>query len=83
MTVESLLEHPPVMDFLRRATREQIARIPPELRGDMPRIVEVAKSHGVQISPLLAAYASTIQRNQRTRQILQPAQPLATQGASQ
>jgi len=30
----------------------------------MPKIVATAKARGIQVSPLLAAYAAAIQRNQ-------------------
>ncbi len=69
--IEELLSHPPVMDFLTRATRQQIAQIPPDLRGAMPDIVAAAKAKGVKVSPILALYAATIQRNQN--QANQPA----------
>lgn len=68
MAVEEIMRQPPVMEFLTRATRQQVARIPPELRGSMPQIVAAAKARGVQVSPILAAYASTVQRNQNTQQ---------------
>jgi hypothetical protein len=68
MAIEEILSHPEVKEFLTRPTRQQIAKIPPELRGDMPNIVAAAKARGVPISPLLAAYASTIQRNRDQRQ---------------
>ena len=64
IAIEELLAHPAVREFLTRPTRQQIAQIPLELQGDMPNIVETAKARGVQISPLLAAYAGAIQRNQ-------------------
>ncbi len=85
MAVESLLEHPGAMEFFTRPTRQQIATIPPELRGNMPEIVAAAKSRGVQVSPLLAAYAATIQRNrgQKQQQSVQPQPVPASQGAAQ
>lgn len=68
MAAEEIMRQPPVMDFLTRATRQQVARIPPELRGSMPEIVAAAKARGVQVSPILAAYAAAIQRNQNAQQ---------------
>jgi hypothetical protein len=82
MEVEALLEHPGVREFFTRPTRAQLAAIPPELRGQMPEIVEAARSRGVHISPLIAAYAATIQRNRSQGQSPQRQQP-ALQGASQ
>jgi hypothetical protein len=87
MTVEALLAHPGVMDFLTRASKQQLARIPPDLQGQMPQIVAAAKVRGVPISPILAAYAATIQRNQGGRRPAQPpapsSQPAQMQGAPQ
>ena len=68
IAIEHILAHPPVMDFLTRATRQQVAQIPPDLRGAMPDIVNLAGKRGVRVSPILAAYAATIQRNQGQRQ---------------
>jgi hypothetical protein len=82
MGVEALLEHPGVREFFTKPTRAQLAAIPPELRGQMPEIVEAARSRGVHISPLIAAYAATIQRNRSQGQSPQRQQP-ALQGASQ
>jgi hypothetical protein len=84
--VESLLEYPPVMDFLTRATPRQIATIPPELRGSMPEIINEAKARGVKISPILATWAVTVQRNragQTNQQSSQQVQQPDVQGAIQ
>jgi hypothetical protein len=87
MTAEALLDHPGVMDFLTRASKQQLARIPPDLQGQMPQIVAAAKVRGVPISPILAAYAATIQRNQGGKRPAQPppssSQPAQMQGAPQ
>jgi hypothetical protein len=64
MAIEELLAHPDVREFLTRPTRQQVAQIPSELRGDLPNIVAAAKGHGVPVSPLLAAYAAAMQRSQ-------------------
>jgi hypothetical protein len=84
MAIEEVLAHPGVKEFLIKPSRAQIAQIPLDLRGEMPNIVQAARSRGVPVSPLLAAYAATIQRNQG-QQFNQP-QPLqqpASQGAQQ
>jgi hypothetical protein len=87
MTVEALLDHPGVKDFLTRASKQQLARIPLDLQGQMPQIVAAAKVRGVPISPILAAYAATIQRNQGGKRPAQPppssSQPAQMQGAPQ
>jgi len=68
MATEELMAQPAVMQFLTRATRQQVARIPPDLRGDVPGLVSLAKQRGVQVSPVLAAYAAAVQRNQAAQQ---------------
>jgi hypothetical protein len=64
MAIEELLAHPDVREFLTRPTRQQVAQIPSELRGELPNIVAAAKGRGVPVSPLLAAYAAAMQRSQ-------------------
>lgn len=68
MATEELMSQPAVVDFLTRATKQQVAKIPSDLRGSMPEIVAKAKSRGVQVSPILAAWAASIQRNQESKQ---------------
>jgi hypothetical protein len=79
--IDEILAHPQVKEFLLRPSRQQIAQIPLELRGDMPKIVATAKARGIQVSPLLAAYAAAIQRNQAGQS--QAMQPTQAQGATQ
>jgi hypothetical protein len=80
MAIEEILAHPDVNEFLTRPSRAQLAQIPLELRGRMPEIVAVAKSRGMQVSPLLVAYAAAMQRN-KTGQAQQQAPP--AQGVQQ
>jgi hypothetical protein len=80
MATEELMAQPAVMDFLTRATRQQVAQIPLDLRGTMPDVVALAQKRGVKVSPILVAYAATIQRNQ-SGQSAQPAQ--SQNGAAQ
>ena len=61
--VNAALSHPAIMDFFTRPTRQQIATIPLELRGQMPEIVAAVRSRGVLVDPLVAAYAASIQGN--------------------
>ena len=82
LTVEELMSNPGVRDFFTKPTRAQLATIPDSLKGQMPEMVEAARVHGVHISPLIAAYAATIQQNRNQRQPVQQQQPV-TQGASQ
>ena len=73
MATEELMGQPAVMEFLTRASRQQVARIPPDLRGQMPDVVSLAEKHGIKVSPILAAYAAAIQNN-RGAQASQSAQ---------
>jgi hypothetical protein len=68
MAVEEFITQPGVRDFFTKPTRQQLAAIPPDLRGQMPEIVQAAKQRGVQVSPLLIAYAATVQRNRGQQQ---------------
>ena len=81
--VEQLLSHPGAMDFFTRPTRAQIASIPLELRGNMPEVVAAARTRGIPISPLLAAYAASIQRNRTNQQQQQQPAQSQPQGAAQ
>ena len=63
MATEELMGQPAVMEFLTRASRQQVARIPPDLRGQMPDVVSLAEKRGIKVSPILAAYAAAIQNN--------------------
>lgn len=84
MATEELMSQPAVMDFLTRATRQQVAQIPPDIRGAIPEIVTMAKKRGVQVSPILVAYAATIQQNRGQNQSSpQPTQLTAPNGAGQ
>jgi hypothetical protein len=90
MAIEEILAHPDVNRFLTRLTRQQLSQIPLELRRNMPQIVSIARSKGIPVSPILAAYAATIQHNQAGSQpdqsgsAVQPAFiPYPSQGAPQ
>jgi hypothetical protein len=72
--LSSLLENPRVVDFLTKATPEDVAQVPPELRGDLPQIVNAAKNRGVKISPAFYAAAGAVAPKQRPGDILRQAQ---------
>ena len=78
----SLLRYPPMIEFLSKARPEDVALIPSELRGDLPGLVSQAQRAGVRVSPILAAYAATVQRNRGQGQPVQQQQPV-TQGKNQ
>lgn len=56
--IANALEKPEVVEFLTRPTAEDIAQIPPELRGSLPQIAAAAASKGIKVSPKLLALAS-------------------------
>jgi hypothetical protein len=53
--IADALEKPSVVEFLTRPTAEDIAQIPPELRGSLPRIAAAALATGIKVSPKLLA----------------------------
>jgi hypothetical protein len=54
----ALLRNPTVVDFLSKPTAEQIAQIPPELRGPgLQPILDAAKKQGVKVDPRIYAIA--------------------------
>jgi hypothetical protein len=64
-SIASLMERPSVVDFFSKATEKDIASIPPELRGDLPKLVKAAHQRGVRVSPALVAIAASSQANQK------------------
>ena len=55
----ALLRNPKVIEFLSKPTAEQIAQVPPEMRGaNLQPILDVAKKQGIQIDPRIAALAA-------------------------
>lgn len=51
--IAGIFDKPSVRDFLTKATAQDVAMIPEELRGDFPRIVDQAKRKGIKVSPIL------------------------------
>lgn len=69
----NMLERPDVVNFLTQPTPQQIAAIPPELRGDFPAIIKTAQTQGIKVSPtLLAAFGSAPKKS--VASALQPVQ---------
>jgi hypothetical protein len=60
--VASALEHPMVVKFLSEATAADIAAVPPELRGQLPAIVRVARAKRVRLSPDLLGLIGATQQ---------------------
>ena len=83
--MDRIFTNPHVVDFFTKATTKEIAAVPPELRGDLPDAVAAAQSHGLRVSPVLVAYAASVQRNRKGyERLMPPQQPQpATAGAAQ
>jgi hypothetical protein len=76
--VSNLLRYPPMIDFLSKARPEDLASIPPDLRGDLPGLVTLARRQGIKVAPaLVAATAGAAKRP--SQQVQQP----VVQGAIQ
>lgn len=57
-----LLQKPEVQEFLTRPTPEDLAQIPPELRGNLGPMLDAAKAKGIQVDPRLYAIAAAPQK---------------------
>lgn len=51
--IGKFLKSPKVAEFLTKARPQDVAQIPPDLRGDMAGIVEQAGKRGIKVSPAL------------------------------
>lgn len=79
----ALMRYPPMMEFLTKARPEDLALIPPDLRGDLSGLVQQARQRGIKVAPALVAAAAAGQQSQTTpAQAIQAMQPVST-GASQ
>jgi hypothetical protein len=58
VAMDRIFTNPHVVDFFTKATPKEIAAVPPELRGDLPKVVAAAQSRGVRVSPALMALAA-------------------------
>lgn len=73
-----ILQYPPLRQFLEQARPEDLASIPPDLRGDLPGLVNLAQRQGIKVAPALVAATAGAAR-QPSQQVQQP----AVQGAIQ
>jgi hypothetical protein len=46
-----------VVDFLTRATPQDVAQIPPEIRGSFSQVAAQAKKRGIRVSPAFTTAA--------------------------
>jgi hypothetical protein len=75
--VNHFLRYPPMVEFLIRARPENVAQIPPELRGDLSNIIPYAQKQGIKVSPaLLAAFSGAGQQQQQNQPPIPPAQAM-------
>ncbi len=58
----NLMERPSIVNFFSKATAKDIAAIPPELRGDLPKLVQAAQKRGIPVSAALAAIGGGTQQ---------------------
>lgn len=78
--MDKIFTNPHVVDFFTKATTKEIAAVPPELRGDLPNAVAAAQSRSIRVSPILAAYAASVQKNRNGR-ATPTTQPVTAGGA--
>lgn len=73
----AMMNYPPMIEFLTKARPEDVALIPPELRGDLPGLVSIARRQGIKVAPALIAAAAmttmTSQKQAPTQPLVQPA----------
>jgi hypothetical protein len=74
----TMMRYPPLLDFLTKARPEDLASIPPDLRGDLPGLVTLAQRQGIKVAPALVATTAGAAR-QPSQQTQQP----VAQGAIQ
>jgi hypothetical protein len=60
-TIGSLIETPRVLQFLTKPTLRDLAEVPPEMRGDMAKIAQIAAQKGIKVDPRLYAVAGGAQ----------------------
>jgi hypothetical protein len=59
-----LLENPKIAGLLTSPTERDLAQIPPDLRAEMPAVIQEAQRHGIKVSSLLTALVGTANRPQ-------------------
>ena len=72
--IARLLENPKVVEFLTRPTARDLAQVPPELRGDMSTIAQVAARKGVKGGPSHLRHAGAAAPKKTPGDILRQAQ---------
>jgi hypothetical protein len=72
--IARLLENPKVVEFLTRPTARDLAQVPPELRGDMSTIAQVAARKGIKVDPRIYAIAGAAAPKKTPGDLLRQAQ---------
>lgn len=67
-----LLAKPEIQEMLTRPTAEDLAQIPPELRGNLGPMLEAAKARGIKVDPRLYAVAAGSPDRKRVAAALPP-----------
>ncbi len=70
----AMMQYPPMLRFLTQARPEDVALIPPELRGNLPGLVTIARRQGIKVAPALIAAVSG--QGQQQPQSIPPAQAM-------
>lgn len=73
--IAGIMRNPKVIEFLTKATPDDVAQIPQDLRGSFPDIVQAAQKQGIKVSPALIAAtagAGSTQPRKRVAAALQP-----------
>ena len=74
--VNHFLRYPPMVEFLTQARPENVAQIPPELRGDLSNIIPYAQKQGIKVSPALLAAFSGVGQQQNQQSPISPTQAM-------
>ena len=69
--MDKIFTNPHVVDFFTKATPKEIAAVPPELRGDLPKIIVAAQKRGLHVSPALATLGAVSARQITPQQAMQ------------
>ena len=58
-TVSKLFENPSIREFATKATAQDLAQIPPEMRSQLAPFAEEAKKQGIKVSPALISLTAS------------------------
>lgn len=61
----TMMRYPPMLRFLTEARPEDVSLIPPDLRGELPGLVTLARRQGIRVAPALVAATAGMAGQQR------------------